>query len=226
MVEIFAPVVDGRSLTRHPFDPTAPEISADIPMIVGSTADEMYAPYDATFGEDELRVRMKLIGFSAAQTESLIKIYRTRQPAITAGDLLYKIASEKLCQAYVFQQAERKLAQGGAPAYRYLFACGLSWSGGPRKAIHAIDVPFVFSNVRAEPGEFGPNPARAVELGKHMSGAWAAFARTGEPNHAGLPHWPAYTASGRETMRLDVKSQVVSDPQREDRLALQAVSNQ
>jgi para-nitrobenzyl esterase len=45
-----------------------------------------------------------------------------------------------------------------------------------------------------------------------MAGAWVAFARTGNPNHAGILHWPAYTADTRQTMIFNKTLRVENDP--------------
>jgi para-nitrobenzyl esterase len=50
-----------------------------------------------------------------------------------------------------------------------------------------------------------------------MSDAWIAFARTGNPNHPGMPTWPTYDAKTRATMVFDVTSQVINDPRTAER---------
>ena len=56
-------------------------------------------------------------------------------------------------------------------------------------------------------------------LAAKVSGAWVAFARTGNPSQKGLA-WPAYNATKRATMILDDKCEVVDDPRKEVRLTL------
>jgi para-nitrobenzyl esterase len=56
-----------------------------------------------------------------------------------------------------------------------------------------------------------------------MQQAWISFARTGDPNHAGLPHWPRYEAATRATMEWGETSQVVNDPQAAQRAAWNGV---
>lgn len=55
-----------------------------------------------------------------------------------------------------------------------------------------------------------------------MSEAWLAFARTGNPNHPGLPDWPQYQTDDRATMIFDTTPAVVNDPRRQERAILDA----
>jgi para-nitrobenzyl esterase len=56
-----------------------------------------------------------------------------------------------------------------------------------------------------------------------MSAAWAAFARTGNPNHKGLPKWQPFDANQRATMIFNNECRAVNDPYREERLAREAL---
>ena len=58
------------------------------------------------------------------------------------------------------------------------------------------------------------------ELGHVMSAAWAAFARTGNPNHADMPNWPAFEPNTLPTMMFGATVRVANDPNKEERLAL------
>ena len=57
---------------------------------------------------------------------------------------------------------------------------------------------------------------------KKMSSAWAAFARTGDPNHKGLPKWEPFTADKRATLIFNNECRAVNDPYRDERLAVAA----
>jgi para-nitrobenzyl esterase len=62
-------------------------------------------------------------------------------------------------------------------------------------------------------------------LADKMSAAWAAFARSGNPNHKGLPNWPKFNPAQRATMIFDHECKVVNDPNGEERKALAALSS-
>jgi para-nitrobenzyl esterase len=90
------------------------------------------------------------------------------------------------------------------------------------KSFHTLDIPFVFYNIDIAGSMTGAGNSRYA-LAHKMSAAWAAFARTGNPNHPDLPNWPAFTLKDRATMIFNNECRVVNDPNREERLALKAI---
>ena len=117
--------------------------------------------------------------------------------------------------------AERKAALGRAPVYLYQFAYesevpvepGVDY---PQKAAHAMEIEFKFNHPETSAAA-GRRPER-FQAARNMSAAWAAFARTGNPSHPGIPEWPAYDATRRATMILDAECRVTFDLFREERL--------
>jgi para-nitrobenzyl esterase len=74
-----------------------------------------------------------------------------------------------------------------------------------------MEIPFAlysFDKVRTFVGE-GPAPKQMAD---QIAGAWVAFARTGKPDHPGIPHWPPFTAADRSVMEFNLTSRVVNDP--------------
>jgi len=123
----------------------------------------------------------------------------------------------------VMLEGERKSAQA-APVYMYYFTWKTPVHDGKLKAFHTLEIPFALENVDEAKSMTG-NGADRYPLQEKMSGAWAAFARTGNPNHKGLPKWPAFNTTERATMILDNHCEVVNDPYRAERLALAALRN-
>ncbi len=217
-----APVVDGRSLPRDPFDPDPSALSAGVPLMIGSNATEitLFEPPpesvdDATLLEGTKK-RMRL---DDAAAERLIGVYKQSH-----GDNLEAycaLESDRFMRINSIRQAERKAAQSGAPVYMYYYAWRTPVRGGSLRSPHAIEIPFVFGHPDAWKGLTGDGAERYA-LADQMSSAWTAFARSGSPNASALPHWPAYDAAKRATMIFDNECKVVDDPAREDRVAYEA----
>jgi para-nitrobenzyl esterase len=87
--------------------------------------------------------------------------------------------------------------------------------------MHCMEVPFVFDHVDNTPFMNGTGADRAA-LAARMSEAWVSFARTGNPNHAGLPSWPAFDAATRSTMVFDTECRAVNDPYGQERRAIES----
>jgi para-nitrobenzyl esterase len=224
------PVVDGRSLPRQPFDPDAPAQSANIPMLIGTNGTETTALLgiaDASlFSLNEAGMRTKLKSYlhvnDDAQVDSLVAIYKKDRPDATPSDIYFAVTTDRMMRMNAVTQAERKSAQGAAPAYMYIFAWRSPVLGGKLRSPHGIELAFVFDNTDKTTGMNGAG-ADLEPLAEKVSAAWAAFARTGNPNVKGLPHWPAYDAKTRATMIFNDECKVVNDPGKDGRLAIAAL---
>ena len=109
-------------------------------------------------------------------------------------------------------QASRKAVQGAAPAYAYIYAWRTPALDNRPGTFHAAEIAFTFDNAELC-DHYSAGDAGAFVLSRQMGGAWANFARTGNPNHSGLPHWPAYTVDTRATMYFDSPCAVRNDPE-------------
>ncbi len=219
-----APVVDGRALPRDPFDPTAPEISADVPLIIGSVNTEgtFFTPPDSPlFSLDEAGMRTRLTQRYGEATDKLIDLYRKEMPSASPSKIYFLITAFPTA---AITQAERKVALGKAPVYMYLFTWETPVEGGKRHSPHTVELPFVFNNVVEQPEEVGTGP-ELQPLAEKVSGAWTAFARTGNPSVAGTPKWPAYTANERATMIINNEWKVMNDPRHDARLIMNSLPN-
>jgi para-nitrobenzyl esterase len=222
-----APVVDGSTLPANPFDPVAPRMSANVPLLVGSTQDEVgFFPGFSLdpIPEAELAPRLKrMLHATDATVRKVIDAYRKDQPGLAPIDVVEEVASDRFAWTHALTQAERKAALGGAPVFMYYFKWESPVRGGKLKAFHTLDIPFVFDNVDIARSMTGTGRDRYA-LERRMSSAWAAFARNGDPNTPELPHWPAFDSRRRGTMFLDNVCSAVNDPRRDDRLVLKTLS--
>ena len=219
------PVVDGRTLPANPFDPAAPQISASVPLLTGTVETEVafnrnqeLDPID----DATLRARVKqILHVSDAEADRLIGAYRKGRPGIGNIDVELILASDVMFRAGVLTQAERKASQAAAPVYMYYFTWRSPVREGKLKAFHTLELPFVFDNVDLDEAMTGTGHDRYL-LAERMSNAWAAFARSGKPNHKGLPDWPAFNNTQRATMIFNNECNVHNDPNGDERIALRS----
>jgi para-nitrobenzyl esterase len=209
----WGPTVDGRVLPSHPFDPGAPAISADVPLITGTDLNEFVSGIDRPDADamtvEELN-RLVIEAFGA-DSEAIIAAYRQDYPKATSFGLYAAIAASQF-RVPAFAQATRKAAQGAAPAYAYIYAWRTPVLDNRPGTFHAAEISFVFDNADSCDHYSAGDPGAFV-LSRQMGAAWASFARTGNPNHSGMPHWPAYNADTRATMYFDAPCEVRNDPE-------------
>ena len=227
----FLPSVDGELIPEQPLDAIADGAAAHIPILTGATLEEwkLFGLLDSgAFTETLLgeRFEMALRAFpEAPPLATAIAQYRR-----ALGDRRAADSARWVWQAFqsarVFHHPSTRLAEaqhaGGGAAYSYL----VTWRAPavPRVlgACHAIDIPFVFG-LTAHPLMLplaGLSP-RAGRLSRRMMDAWANFARTGEPGHARLPHWPSYTPDERATMMLGRRCLLAEAPLEAERALLE-----
>ena len=208
----FSPVLDGKILPAHPFDPQASEISADVPMIVGTTLNEFTSainhPEYELMTDAELEERVK--GLLPDKSSQVLAAFRQRTPAAKPFDIWSHIASSTVRENAV-KQCTAKAALGRAPAYLYWFTWQTPVLNGRPRAFHCAEIAFAFDNTdRCENMTGGGPDARA--LGAKVSEAWIHFARTGKPNHPGIPAWTEFSPETVPTMIFDNKTELILNP--------------
>jgi para-nitrobenzyl esterase len=114
------PVTDGRSLPRDQWAPTAPEYSADVPFMMGSTETEdgwndPPPPLETSEADMMTRVR-RIVRDDEAQAKALVALYRKTHPGITNTDVWLIMNTDNTRRANAQALADLKSAQGKAPA--------------------------------------------------------------------------------------------------------------
>jgi para-nitrobenzyl esterase len=218
---VLAPLVDGRALPRHPFQPDAPETARGVPILIGSTKDEavLFLSADPQFGKlNEEQVRQRAKAMAGPRGDALIDAFKTLRPGETPFYWLTSLMTARGTWMNSIRLAERKLDQLAGAVYMYRLDWESPFEGGVLKSLHGLDTPLVFDNPYARPlmNGMGPEPRQIAAV---MSQAWINFARNGDPSQAGLA-WPAYDRAQRRTMIFDVTSHVVADPDGPARLVL------
>jgi para-nitrobenzyl esterase len=220
----WAPTVDGGILPIHPFDPAAPEISSDVPLITGTNLNEFVSALDHPDARamTEEQMQQSVRESFGNEAPAIIESYRREYPTGAPFDIYAAIAASRL-RLPSAEQASRKAALDRAPAYSYIFGWRAPILEDRVGTFHACEISFAFDNAKLC-DHYSAGSPQAATLSRQMGGAWVAFARTGDPNHSGLPYWPPYEAQSRPTMIFDSPCKIKEDPEGEG-LRLIATSN-
>jgi len=215
----FGPVLDMRSLQRHPFYPDAAPQSANIPMIIGNTHDETRAflrdpaLYDLEWSELPALLTPNMV--VDIEPDFVIGEYRRLYPEYSASQVFFAATTAARSWRGAIIELEQRATQEGAATYAY----HLNW-GSPIEpqlgAPHSFDIPLIFGNLDA-PGSITGAGTDAHAVSAMMSDAFITFARTGMPSSNQLPNWKPFTLSNRETMVFDRPPRLEEDPRGEER---------
>ena len=214
----WAPSTDGQFIPAEPVGEKYPELSKDVPMLIGTNLTEwstIFAHFDNIdkaqrdnknhWSASEVAEKMR--AQYADRADGVVKAFAAAYPKRKPADALYV---DSLLRIPALKTARLKADQNGAPVYNYLFAWDTPVLGGFAMSYHTSEIPFVMNSLALTETAHG-NGDEARTLADKMSRAWVAFAKTGNPNVRGLPNWPAYTRQGGATMifgdRPEVKLQ-------------------
>ncbi|MEJ0085589.1 MAG: carboxylesterase/lipase family protein [Pseudomonadota bacterium] len=221
------PVLDERSLTRHPFYPDAPAQSARVPMMIGNTHDETRSligrgdPASWTLSWETLPQRLEAelrVDISGAL---VVETYRALYPQYSPTDVFFSATTAGRSWRAAIVEAELRAAQG-SPAFAYQLDWGSPQDGGKWGAFHTLDIPLMFGTLTAPESLTGDGDA-ARRVSATMQQALLAFARGGDPNYPGLARWEPYTLPRRQTMVFNVESRLVDDPRGAERRLFEKV---
>ena len=219
------PMVDGRSIPDHPWDPKGPALSARIPLLVGyaRTEETLYdRPTPEKLALDDAGLKERAAKRLGADPTGVIEAFRNAHRDATPWDLWILIATDHPRGTYSRELARRKADQHAAPVFAYRYDWETPEGGGHMRSPHTIEIPFVFNNIKIAGSLISKMP-EAYALADKTSSAWVAFARAGDPATPKLPRWPAYSATARQTMLFNDECRVESDPDRSARIVMERV---
>ncbi len=222
----FPSVTDGSILPGGPFDgELGTRLNRDMPIIVSYCKDDahlnsLFSPEIYQYRFEDLPKCFEKHGYTVAQGKKIVEIYKKMLPEdSTPYDvyLAYLNDLTKLKQSEDWYQARKKV--GCAPMY----ACVFCFEGpdSDLRAVHGVDVPFYFDTAIYAPCIWTVDTrVGAMQLSEDASAAWAAFARTGNPSHPGIPVWKPYDEENRYSMLIDVESRLADDYHKQGREVL------
>lgn len=209
------PILDQRVITMRAFQDAAPEVSKDVPMLIGSVSEEGNAMLSRP---TEAEWRANLIkAYGESKGPALADAMKKAHPEKSIRTLSYMCGGAGILNGIsirngVVNMAKMKHALHAAPVYTYYF----SWQSPMLEdagAWHTAELAFCFDNTkRCEQGT--GNTPEAQALAKKMATAWANFARTGNPSQPGLI-WEPTDPVRNQTMVWDNHCRMVDDPEGE-----------
>lgn len=208
----FGPVPDGVNLLQQPFAPDFSDISKDIPLLIGTTLNELiktaYSEKNLTLDEAKKRLAEKY----GDNTDNYIKLFEKAYPNYTPQDLL---SIDTLFRPNTIVTADARAAKTSAPVYSYLLTWKSTVEDNTKGSFHGLDIPLAFNNIELGKHWTGESD-EAKTLAEKMSSAWINFAKTGNPNvDGGLPVWKPYSRENGETMIFDKKPKILNNHDRE-----------
>ena len=226
----FKPVVDGRALPERPIDAIANGLSAEVPVVVGACRDEekLFSLWDKGASElDEPGLVTRIDGLVPGRGRDLVEAYRSARSERGADTSPYELYAA-IETDRVFRVPAVRLAEAQSRHQPATFSYLVTWEAaamdGKLGACHGIDLPFVFGRVGGKAsGLFAGSGPDAERLSREMMGAWIAFARSGDPNHADLVTWPAYDEARRATVFFGRETQIVDAPLEGERRAWEGI---
>lgn len=185
-----SPIVDGFVLPRMPAELFAQGMLAGRSIMTGHNSREIPAALtDAMTTE----LAKKTFGGNAP---AVLATYAARAEPLRHGSV-----ADQLMTDLMFGCGSRQLAATGTRAWLYEFA---QPSPGEPAVRHSSELPYVFGNANKDDGVLSTRPFNSSELGlsRTVITYWTNFARSGDPNGAGVPHWPRYSAKGGSNMQF------------------------
>lgn len=217
----WSPCVDSKVINMRSFFDAAPEISKNVPILIGSVSEEGNQ-MSSQPTEDEWRANLvKAYGNekAAAIVTALKKAYPHKQIRTLSYMCNGRPGLNSLSMRNnVVKMTRLKHELKGAPAYAYYFTWQTKILDGVAGAWHTADLQFCFDNTRRCEQGTG-NTVEAQTLARKMAASWAAFAANGIPSISGL-NWEASSPESNPTMIWDNQCRMVDDPEGEARKIL------
>jgi para-nitrobenzyl esterase len=216
----WGPTVDGRIITMRAFFEDAPEISKNVPMLIGSVSEEgnrmssrpTEAEWEATLTKS----------YGEAKAAALVSALKKAYPKKSIRTLSYMCSGGGLngltMRNNVTRMATMKHKQKAAPVFTWYF----TWQSPMLEdagAWHTAELAFCFDNT-ARCAQGTGNGPEARGLARKVATAWATFARTGNPSQPGLP-WTPFNPDRCPTMVFDTVCRIVDDPEANARRIVQ-----
>jgi para-nitrobenzyl esterase len=214
---VYRMVRDDKVLTTDPPAGVAAGRAKGIDVMIGTTRDEVHAFFinnDALASIDRAGMAKALAPAAGTRAEAVVAAYAKRLPGVTPPALFAALQTDAMFRLPSLRFADAQSKHARAYVYRF------DWrptADAPYGAAHCIELPFVFGNFAdwdAAPVPptmlKGGDRTAMTRLSHQMMGAWTAFAKSGDPNHAGLPKWEPWSRANRRSLLFDAETRAAT----------------
>jgi para-nitrobenzyl esterase len=170
-----------------------------------------------------IKMMNEFVGGMIAPTKEgrkeILEKYKSIMPEDSSYIINEQIQTDALYRMRALKAASIHSRTSASKTYVYQFNWESPVADGKLGAIHGLEIPFAFNNLKLSSELIGniDNIDSAQPLATAMSDAWVTFARQGKPVSDLLPDWPEYNEETRNTMFFDSNCKIVSDPDSEMR---------
>lgn len=215
--------IDGTVVTRSTNEAIRDRGAAGVPLIAGSNRDEgtfFSALIPAGFHE-MLGPQIARDTVAGADPTEYLAALKAAYPEDTPRQHFERLWGDRFRRSSVGATVSATTAGPGGWLYRFDLPTHETFNEVELGATHTCEIPFTF-NTFADPNQdvgrfYDRNDPVVRELAEKWSNTIIAFARTGNPNGAGLPEWPRYSAEDRRSLILDRKSRIEANLDAKDR---------
>ena len=203
----FGPTPDGEVVLQQPFQPDFAELSTDIPLLIGTTFNELQRlQYNRNITLEQAKTELQRT--FGDETDAYIEAFAEAYPDYTPQDLL---SIDWLFRPKTIITADAIAETRKAKTYMYMF----TWRSPVNKgSVHGNELNFCFNTLERAGNELPQPTEQDYKVADIMSSVWAQFAHNGNPNIKELPKWKAYTAENGEMMIIDYNCEIRNNPDR------------
>ncbi len=228
---ILGPVIDKNTLPEHPISAIHKGMAREIELLIGTNQNEakfwhalnpILSKINNNIMHERIYSHMNLLGQDRNKAEQIIKTYKEAREgnySTTPLDIMDAFITD-----YIFRIPSIYLAEAQCRYQPHTFMYLFSWKSpmfdGKLGAAHLLELPFVFGLLSdSEIGVFPSKNEETQAINHNMMDSWTSFARTGNPNHKGIPEWAPYEPKKRATMLIAKDFKVVCAPFDKERAA-------
>lgn len=196
----YCPTADDKTLLQQPYTPGFADLANDVPIMIGSTFNELEQKFYTDTTLTDTKVDEILTARYGDDKDAFVKAFKEAYPDRNGADML---GIDSNIRTLTLATADAHSAVSRCPIYVYLLTWVSDFDEGGSGAYHSLDIPLCFDNPYDERYQVKDGDPKAQLVSDRMSNLWMSFARNGKPVSEGVPEWEPYTKDNGATLIID-----------------------